>query len=141
VAQSFDDAADGRILIAEVGKEIKFEIKRVFTVTKLAGPQAVRGKHAHKTLQQVIFCQEGRLTLDLDDGHRQQSITLDQPEKGIYIGPHVWHQMHDFSVDARLLVLASDLYKPDDYLGPDAIAVEQTAIGQRAIIDSSLRSI
>jgi len=32
------------------------------------------------------------------------------------------------------------IYKPDDYLGPDAIAVEQSAIGQRAIIDSSLRS-
>ena len=32
------------------------------------------------------------------------------------------------------------IYKPDDYLGPDTIAVEQSAIGQRVIIDSSLRS-
>jgi hypothetical protein len=32
------------------------------------------------------------------------------------------------------------IYKPDDYLGPDTIAVEQSDIGQRAIIDSSLRS-
>jgi len=32
------------------------------------------------------------------------------------------------------------IYKPDDYLGPDAIAVEQTDAGQRVIIDSSLRS-
>lgn len=31
-------------------------------------------------------------------------------------------------------------YKPDDYLGPDTIAVEQSDIGQRVIIDSSLRS-
>ena len=32
------------------------------------------------------------------------------------------------------------IYKPGDYLGPDTIAVEQSDIGQRVIIDSSLRS-
>ncbi|MFC1603788.1 LamG-like jellyroll fold domain-containing protein [Planctomycetota bacterium] len=32
------------------------------------------------------------------------------------------------------------IYKPEDYLGPDAIAVEQSEAGQRVIIDSSLRS-
>jgi len=32
------------------------------------------------------------------------------------------------------------IYKPDDYLGPDTIAVEQSDIGQRVIIDTSLRS-
>jgi hypothetical protein len=32
------------------------------------------------------------------------------------------------------------IYKPDDYLGPDTVAVEQSDIGQRVIIDSSLRS-
>ena len=32
------------------------------------------------------------------------------------------------------------IYKPDDYLGPDTIAVEQSAIGRRVIIDSSIRS-
>jgi hypothetical protein len=32
------------------------------------------------------------------------------------------------------------IYKPDDYLGPDAIAVEQTDVDQRVVIDSSLRS-
>jgi len=32
------------------------------------------------------------------------------------------------------------IYKPEDYLGPDAIAVEQTEACQRVIIDSTLRS-
>lgn len=32
------------------------------------------------------------------------------------------------------------IYKPDDYVGPDTVAVEQTDIGQQVIIDSSLRS-
>ena len=32
------------------------------------------------------------------------------------------------------------IYKPDDYLGPDSIAVEQTDVDQRVVIDSSLRS-
>jgi hypothetical protein len=32
------------------------------------------------------------------------------------------------------------IYKPDDYIGPDTIAVEQTDVDQRVVIDSSLRS-
>ncbi|MHC4073043.1 MAG: hypothetical protein ACYTGS_13580, partial [Planctomycetota bacterium] len=32
------------------------------------------------------------------------------------------------------------IYKPDDYLGPDSIAVEQSDLAQRIVIDSSLRS-
>jgi len=32
------------------------------------------------------------------------------------------------------------IYKPEDYLGPDTIAVEQTDVDQRVVIDSSLRS-
>ncbi len=32
------------------------------------------------------------------------------------------------------------VHKPDDYFGPDTIAIEQSDIGQRVIIDSSLRS-
>ncbi|UCF17623.1 MAG: hypothetical protein JSW59_09205, partial [Phycisphaerales bacterium] len=32
------------------------------------------------------------------------------------------------------------IYKPADYLGPDTVAVEQSDIGQRVVIDSSLRS-
>ena len=32
------------------------------------------------------------------------------------------------------------IYKPDDYLGSDTIAVEQSDLGQRVVIDSSLRS-
>lgn len=32
------------------------------------------------------------------------------------------------------------IYKPDDYLGPDTIAVEQSDLGQRVVIDCSLRS-
>jgi hypothetical protein len=32
------------------------------------------------------------------------------------------------------------IYKPDDYIGSDSIAVEQTDVDQRVVIDSSLRS-
>jgi len=32
------------------------------------------------------------------------------------------------------------IYKPEDYLGPDTIAVEQSDFGQRVMIDSTLRS-
>ena len=32
------------------------------------------------------------------------------------------------------------IYKPDDYLGPDTIAVEQSDVGQRIVIDCSFRS-
>ena len=111
-----DDGKDGFLTIAEEKVSIPFSIKRVYYISRLHNPDAIRGRHAHKELQQAIFCINGSFTLDLDDGFTRTSILLNEPERGIYLGPRLWHVMHGFSNDCVILVLASALYDESDYI-------------------------
>jgi hypothetical protein len=52
----------------------------------------------------------------LDDGHQREEVWLDSPTKGLLIGDLVWREMHDFSPDCVLLVLASEFYNEADYI-------------------------
>jgi len=114
--QSFDDTPDGEIFIAEGGKNIPFDIKRIYYINQLDNPKAVRGKHAHKKLEQVIFCVNGSFAIDLDDGKEKTSILLDATSAGVRLPSHMWHTMHGFSKNCALLVLASDYFDESDYI-------------------------
>jgi dTDP-4-dehydrorhamnose 3,5-epimerase-like enzyme len=114
--QHFDDGRDGFLAIAEHTRSIPFPIRRVYWITHLGNPDAVRGRHAHKTLHQAIFCVNGAFELELDDGTTRTRVLLDRPDHGIYLGPGVWHTMRRFSPDCVILVLASALYDEADYL-------------------------
>ncbi|MDR4506376.1 MAG: FdtA/QdtA family cupin domain-containing protein [Candidatus Scalindua sp.] len=114
--QFVDDFPDGILVIGEVKKNIPFEPKRIYYITNLSNPKAVRGKHAHKQLDQYIFCVSGTFRLSLDDGITRQNITLDSPYYGIRLGPMLWHTMSKFSRDCVILVVASDFFDEDDYI-------------------------
>ncbi|AIG05684.1 dTDP-4-dehydro-6-deoxy-D-glucose 3,5-epimerase [Pseudomonas fluorescens] len=105
----------GQLVALEYENDIPFEIKRVYylTGTKQGVP---RGFHAHKELLQVAVCVSGRCLMKLDDGVNKEEVWLDAPDKAIIIDRMIWHEMHDFSPDCVLLVLASDIYDERDYL-------------------------
>ena len=52
----------------------------------------------------------------LDDGQTRENVWLDKPTKGLIIEDLVWREMHDFSPDCVLLVLASEHYEESDYI-------------------------
>jgi hypothetical protein len=110
------DARDGIISVAEGGKEIPFAIRRIYFIYGLNYQHSHRGEHAHKKLKQVMFCINGKVTLNLDDGFHQQEITLDKPHAGLYLGPDLWVVMKGFMHQCILLVLASDAYRESDYI-------------------------
>lgn len=110
------DNARGFLSFGEAQKEIPFEIKRVYYIYEIGDLTAVRGKHAHKKLEQVLFCLHGSVTFLLDDGERKMKIKLDEPDKGLYIGPWVWHDMMDFSNEVVILVTASLYYHEEEYI-------------------------
>src|SRR4051794_15949018 len=85
-----DDGIDGSLMIAEAGRAVPSPIARVYFTPRLSNPDAVRGKHAHRALQQAIFSILGSFELDLDDGERRTSVVLDRPDRGIYLGPRLW---------------------------------------------------
>lgn len=112
----FKDLPDGNLFIAEAREQIPFDIKRVYFINTLANPKAVRGKHAHRKLQQAIFCINGAFSLHLDDGEQKQRVVLNDPARGILLGPLLWHTMSSFSYDCVILVLASAPFEEADYI-------------------------
>jgi mannose-6-phosphate isomerase-like protein (cupin superfamily) len=111
------DGKDGILSVAEEHKNIPFSIKRVYYIygLELRG-HIQRGKHAHKTLEQILFCINGSCKVTLHDGSETQEISLCRPNAGIYLGRRVWHVMHAFENNCILLVLASDLFSEEDYI-------------------------
>jgi UDP-2-acetamido-3-amino-2,3-dideoxy-glucuronate N-acetyltransferase len=52
----------------------------------------------------------------VDDGMERCEIFLGKPTLGLYVPPMIWATQYKFTQDAVLLVLASDVYKADDYI-------------------------
>ncbi len=105
----------GQLVAAEVGKEIPFEVKRVYYLyDTIEGVR--RGYHAHRNLEQILICVSGNCKIHLDNGKETAEVLLDKPYEGLYISNDMWREMYDFSPDAVLLVLASELYDESDYI-------------------------
>lgn len=115
VETSFHGDDRGKLSVMETGKNIPFDVKRVYYIYDTE-KEVRRGFHAHKSLSQVLLCVNGSCKIMLDDGHERCDVTLDSPEKGIIIENNVWREMYDFSDQAVLLVLASELYDESDYI-------------------------
>jgi dTDP-4-dehydrorhamnose 3,5-epimerase-like enzyme len=105
----------GQLIALENEKEIPFEIKRVYYMFE-TGEGVRRGFHAHKNLKQILICTSGSCKIHLDDGKETKEIVLDDPSEGLFITNNLWREMYDFSKDAVLMVLASDLYNEKDYI-------------------------
>ena len=105
----------GSLIALEEGKNVPFEIKRVYYLYNTK-PSVSRGFHAHKNLKQVVVAVRGSCCFVLDDGDEKISILLDNPAQGLLIESGIWREMHDFSEDCVLMVLADSLYSEDDYI-------------------------
>lgn len=105
----------GQLVALEEYKDIPFEIKRVYYMYDTL-PGVVRGKHAHKALQQILICIHGSCKILLDNGKEKKVVPLEKPYEGLYVANNMWREMFDFSEDAVLMVLASELYDESDYI-------------------------
>lgn len=105
----------GQLVALEEGKEIPFQVKRVYYMyDTVEGVR--RGYHAHKCLEQILVCVHGSCKILLDNGKETAVVNLDTPFEGLYISNDMWREMYDFSSDAVLMVLASELYDEADYI-------------------------
>lgn len=107
----------GSLVALEMGRDraVPFDIKRVYYIYHTE-QNLSRGYHAHKNLKQVAICVAGKCRMVLDDGTTREDVWLDSPSKGLVIEDLIWREMHDFSKDCILLVLASEYYDESDYI-------------------------
>jgi UDP-2-acetamido-3-amino-2,3-dideoxy-glucuronate N-acetyltransferase len=102
-------------LVAGEATALPFEPKRFFWVDTV--PEGVaRGGHAHRTCHQLLVVVAGRVNVAVDDGRRAQVIKMDSPELAWHIPPRIWSLQFGHTTGAVLLVMASHLYDPDDYV-------------------------
>lgn len=105
----------GSLVSIEQGMLIPFEIQRVYYLYNTR-KNVSRGFHAHRQLRQVAICVSGKCRMVLDNGNLREEVWLDCPTKGLLIESMTWREMHDFSPDCVLMVIASLPYDESDYI-------------------------
>ena len=105
----------GNLTVVENGKDVPFDVKRVYYLYDVPGG-ATRGGHAHRELSQLIVAVSGCFSVTLDDGKCKRNFFLNRPYQGLYVKPGMWRDLTDFSSGAVALVLASEVYQKEDYI-------------------------
>ena len=105
----------GNISIYENGREMPFEVKRVFYLYDIPSGES-RGAHAHKECHQLIIAASGSFEVEVDDGNNKKVASLNRPFYGLHIPPGIWAHEMNFSAGAICLVLTSELFSEEDYI-------------------------
>jgi hypothetical protein len=100
--------------VAEGGRHVPFEIARVYYLYDVPSG-SMRAGHAHKALRQLLIAVSGSFDVRLNDGAREETVTLNRPNRGLLVGPMLWREIDNFSSGAVCLVLASLPYDEADY--------------------------
>ncbi len=105
----------GSISFVESGIDFEFPIKRAYWTYDVPS-RASRAGHAHRALRQLYVAISGAFQVHLDDGVHRRVVTLSHPNEGLLMVPGIWRELHGFSSNACLLVLASELFDESDYI-------------------------
>jgi hypothetical protein len=105
----------GNLSFVEGGNHIPFNIERIYYLYDVPS-DSERAGHAHKELHQLFIPISGSFDIILDDGFNKKTITLNKPDKGLYVCPGIWRVLNNFSSNSVCLVLASMKYMEEDYI-------------------------
>jgi UDP-2-acetamido-3-amino-2,3-dideoxy-glucuronate N-acetyltransferase len=105
----------GSLSFAEYPGRLPFLPRRYFLTYEVPNRE-VRGEHAHRRCHQFLVCVSGNCSVIVDDGQHRAETVLDRPNLGIHIPPMVWAVEYKHSPQSVLMVLASDVYDPADYI-------------------------
>ena len=99
--------ARGVLTAIEGGKDIPFEVRRVFYMHHVVTD---RGGHAHRDTDQVAIAAAGTHRIDVSDGERSATFEMTAPTRGLFIPRMTFTRLDDFSAGAVCLVLANTHY-------------------------------
>lgn len=94
---------------------LPFEFKRVYYLFDVPS-NSFRGGHSHTNQSEVLIALSGSFEVVLNDGTEKKSFLLNKPNVGLLIPTGIWRELQNFSSGAVCLVLASDVFKEDDYI-------------------------
>jgi len=94
---------------------IPFDIKRVYYLYDVPAG-AERGGHSHIEQNEFLIALSGSFDVILNDGETEAIVTLNKPFEGLLIKNGIWRELKNFSSGAVCLVIASDVFKEEDYI-------------------------
>jgi len=94
---------------------IPFTFKRVYYLFDVPST-AFRGGHSHINQSEFLIPLSGSFEVVTDDGTTKTTHLLNKPNIGLYIPTGIWRELQNFSSGAVCLVLASDVFKEEDYI-------------------------
>ncbi len=118
----FVDFSDdkGSLVACEYQKNCPFDIKRVFYIFDV-NPNAVRGRHANRDSEFLFVALNGSCKIKIDNGKIQETLMLNNPKQGLYVGKMLWKEMFDFSKGCILLVMSNAPYNKGEYINDYAM--------------------
>ena len=103
------------LLVAYTGlDDFGMEIQRVFIVTGVA--ESIRGKHAHRCLNQILICARGTVRIACDDGTDQKVFVLDRADCALVLPSGIWAEQIYVDEGSTLVVLCDLPYDKNDYI-------------------------
>jgi len=105
---------DQRGAVSVIEKCLPFDIERVYYLYGCDG--SVRGEHRHIKTQQALVCVHGQCDVYTNNGKTKQTFNMNAPDQCLLLPPEDWHRLENISGDAVILLLASDIYDPNDYI-------------------------
>lgn len=105
---------DSRGNLTVIEKVIPFAIQRIFYIYGVNDSK--RGGHRHHKTIQAAICIQGSCTIYNNNGQKEEIFHLNAPNKCLILEPNDWHTMYDFTPDAILMVLASEVFDEKDYI-------------------------
>jgi dTDP-4-dehydrorhamnose 3,5-epimerase-like enzyme len=105
----------GNLTIIEYGKNLPFQMKRVYWIYDVPGGQS-RGGHAFKNQLELVIALSGSFDVVVNDGTQENRFHLNRSYFGLYIPNGLWRHMDNFSTNSVALVLSSTLYDENDYI-------------------------
>ena len=105
----------GHLISLEKDANSPFDIKRAFYIYDTK-PGIARGAHANRNSEFLLIAINGSCKVKIDNGRKQEIVSLDSPSKALYLDKMLWKEMYDFSYNAILLVLTNTLYDEKEYI-------------------------
>jgi dTDP-4-dehydrorhamnose 3,5-epimerase-like enzyme len=105
----------GNLTFVEGTRNIPFAIKRTYWIYDVPGGE-IRGGHSYKTLHELVIAVSGSFDVVVDDGSDKQVYSLNRSYYGLYVPNRIWRELENFSTNSLCMILASDIYREDDYI-------------------------
>ncbi len=94
---------------------LPFKPKRIFTVNNSS--LVIRGNHAHKYDEQVVFCISGSIILNLTNSIKTKAFNLNENTSyGVYIPKFIWTSTQYKNRKSTILVICKNNYDEKSYI-------------------------